>query len=98
MAARSPKSGEAGHQGRDRQPTKEETTHTQSDPDQQQAARPAEVHARSKQAPANKPASTSTRAPARPGPDRPNYEKNKGNAGNKQKNATQSLQKKIKPL
>jgi hypothetical protein len=73
-------SGEAGHQGNDRQAGKNLASSHKPTPDPAQAATPADVHARSRNAQTTHAARKQDDAPDRlhPGPDRAESEKSHG--------------------
>jgi hypothetical protein len=95
MAAPDYRSGEAGQQGRDRQPNREPTK-SKFSPDPGEIPSPAQVEQRSKEA-AAKPGHDRPDL-VHPGPGREDAEISKGNAHHKQHEPQPDMQKEVEDL
>jgi hypothetical protein len=92
------RSGEAGHQGHDRQPSNDISKSGSAAPDASEAAKPQEVAARSNEATALQHKKGRTADIAHPGPERFEAERSKGDAHHDGNELEKDMQKKIENL
>jgi hypothetical protein len=92
------RSGEAGHQGHDRQPSNDVRKSASASPDPSEVAKPNEVAARSQEATTLQHKTSHTPDIAHPGPGRLEAERSKGDAHHDGNEREKDMQKKIEKL
>ena len=99
MAANNVGAGEAGHQGQDRQPVKDVGKKVQGTaPEGEDVAGPGQVHGRSEDAAALEKSGAARKDQLKPGPEREEAQKSKGNAHHNQHETEPEMAKKVEKL
>ncbi len=99
MAANKVGAGEAGHQGQDRQPVKNvgKKVHGTA-PEGEEVAQAGQVHTRSDDAAALQKGGAARKDQLKPGPERDEAQKSKGNAHHDQRETEPEMAKKVEKL